>query len=82
MDHYLTGMQVILGAFALVLIAIFAVAAVLDNHFRETWLDRGLHSGREYSVTPRNTGSNEGGESVFEESPTVLNAEGIGIAAE
>ncbi len=80
MDHYLTGTQLILSAFVLVLIVIFAAAAFLDSRFREMSSDRGFRSERD-SFIPRNTGSNEGSESVFEEAPAVLNAEGIRIAA-
>lgn len=81
MDHYLTGTQLILSAFVFVLIVICAAAAFLDIRFREMSSDRGFHSERDSSI-PRSTGGNEGGESVFEESPTELSAEGSRVAAE
>jgi hypothetical protein len=80
MDHYWTGMQLILSAFVFVLIVIFAAAAFLDSRFRKTSSYRGFRSERD-SFILRSTGSDEGVESVFEESPAVLNTEGIRIAA-
>ncbi len=74
MDHYFTGMQLILGAFALVLIIVFAVAAFLDSRFAKSSPDRDFRSEREFSFIPQGTGTDEGSESVFEQSAADLNA--------
>jgi hypothetical protein len=65
MDHYFTAMQFLPGAFALVLIIIFAVAAILDGRLAKVSLDRDFRSEREFSFIPQGTGTNEGIESLF-----------------
>jgi len=74
MDHYFTGMQLILGTFALVLIIIFAVAAFLDSRLAKSSPDRNCRSEREFGSIPQSTGTDEGSESVFEQSAADLNA--------
>jgi hypothetical protein len=74
MDHYFTATQFLLGAFALVLIIIFAVAAFLDSRFAKSSPDRDCRSERDFSFIPQSTGPDEGSESVFQESAPDLNA--------
>ena len=82
MDHNLTEIQWILGAFALVLLMIFAVAAFLDSRLAKASPDRDSRSERESGFIPQSTGSNELSESVFEQSAAVLNTQAIKIAGQ
>jgi hypothetical protein len=68
----LTEIQWILGAFALVLIMILAMAAFLDGRIAKASPDRDSRSGREFSFILRSTGSDEGNESVSEEASAHL----------
>jgi hypothetical protein len=65
MNHYFTATQLLLGAFALVLIIIFAVAAFLDRRFAKASQDRDFRSEREFGLIPQSTGTDEGIESFL-----------------
>jgi hypothetical protein len=69
MNHYLTATQFLLGAFALVLIFIFAVAAFLDSRCAKSSPYRDFRSEREFSVIPESSRTDGGSESVFESAP-------------